>query len=200
MSAVSPLEGLERYKVILASGSPRRRELLGMLGVEFECKPLQGVDETYPATMDAMDVAPYLARKKCGYACGLISGDELVITADTVVVCGGKVLGKPTDADDARRMLHTLSGRTHAVVTGLAVATSGDMQCASAVTEVTFAELTDQEIDYYVEHYSPLDKAGAYGIQEWIGEVGVKGINGSYYNVMGLPMHVLYTLLRYYCK
>lgn len=187
---------LSRYGVVLASASPRRRELLAQLGVEFEVRPLKGVDESYPDDLPSEEVARYIAEKKCAAYMPHLAPDELVITADTVVVSCGSVLGKPADENQARAMLHELSGHAHTVVTGVAVATSERIVVRKAVTEVEFAPLSDVEIDYYVERYSPMDKAGAYGIQEWIGCMGVRRINGSYYNVMGLPLHVLYTMLK----
>lgn len=190
------LDFLNDYRVILASGSPRRRELLSMLGLDFEVRPIEGADESYPDTLDALEVAPYLAVKKAEYAlCGIRPG-EMIVTADTVVVCDGRVLGKPRDEADACRMLRMLSGKTHTVVTGVAVTTADRLESARALTDVTFAPLSDNEIEEYVSLYRPFDKAGAYGIQEWIGAIAVSGISGSYYNVMGLPLHVLYRLLR----
>lgn len=191
-----PLDNLQNYKLVLASASPRRRELLGMLGVPFEVRPLKCVDETYPPELPAVEVPLFLARKKGDAARVELSENEIIVTADTVVVCDGEVLGKPTDEADAKAMLRKLSGKTHTVVTGVAVATREVTLSQSAFTEVTFAQLSNAEIDYYVDRYKPLDKAGAYGIQEWIGCIGVKHISGSYYNVMGLPLHLLYTLLR----
>lgn len=193
---MSPLENLERYRIVLASASPRRKELLSMLGVDFTVRPLEGVDERYPSTLDAKDVPGFLARLKSDAAAKSIATDELVITADTVVIADGEVLGKPRDAADARRMLELLSGRTHTVITGVAVTAHNRREVASAFTEVEFAELSSAEIEYYIGHYRPFDKAGAYGIQEWIGSIAVKHISGSFYNVMGLPLHLLYTMLR----
>lgn len=180
---------------MLASGSPRRRELLGMLGITFDIIKPDNVAEVYPVDLPPEQVAEYLARLKadaCRPACG--TGD-MVITADTTVVCGGEVLGKPAGADEARSMLRTLSGRTHTVYTGVAVMTADRTDSFTSATEVTFAPLTDEEINYYIDRYRPFDKAGAYGIQEWIGAIAVGRIDGSYYNVMGLPVHRLYRLL-----
>lgn len=193
---MGPLDNLERFRIVLASASPRRKELLSMLGVDFTVRPLKGVDERYPSTLDAKDVPGFLARLKSDAAARSIAPDELVITADTVVIADGEVLGKPHDAADARRMLERLSGRTHTVITGVAVTAHNRREVASAFTEVEFAELSPAEIDYYIGHYRPFDKAGAYGIQEWIGCIAVKHISGSFYNVMGLPLHLLYTMLR----
>lgn len=194
--AKNPLENLDRFRVVLASASPRRSELLSVLGVKFEVRPLSGVDESFPADLPPREVPLHIARKKSAAAMELIADDELVITADTVVIVGGKVLGKPSDPEEARLMLGELSGKTHTVVTGVSVCGAGRQETAAAFTDVTFAALTYEEIDFYIERYRPFDKAGAYGIQEWIGCVGVRNIDGSFYNVMGLPLHLLYTLLR----
>ena len=152
----------------------------------------------YPASIEALEVAPFLTLKKSEayFDQKLITPETTVITSDTVVVAGSEVLGKPRDEEDARCMLRELSGHTHTVVTGVAVADARERLVRKAETKVTFAPLTGAEMDYYIEHYRPLDKAGAYGIQEWIGAVGVSRIEGSYYNVMGLPLHLLYTMLR----
>ena len=194
---VFPLSGLGRYRVILASGSPRRRELLSMLGVDFEVIPAPVDNEDYPPSLPAEEIAEYLAVKK-SEACRFGS-DALVITADTLVIAGDRVLGKPENAAHAREMLGILSGNTHKVVTGVAVSTAQGMRSFRAVTEVTFAPLTAQETEWYISSCRPFDKAGSYGIQEWIGCIGVTSINGSYYNVMGLPLHRLYTLLKEIC-
>lgn len=177
-------------KIILSSNSPRRRELLAGLGVDFEVKVIKGVDESYPATLPSEDVAEYIAREKA--AAYEVAADELMITADTVVVVGDDILGKPHDAAEARKMLREISGCTHRVVTGVCMKTLKETHSFSVVTGVTFKMLSDEEIDYYVEHYKPFDKAGAYGIQEWIGYIGVTGLEGSYYNVMGFPVQRVY--------
>ena len=184
------------YKIVLASNSPRRRELLGGLGIPFEVKVLPNISESYPDTLPADEIAEYIAREKGDVYKSRIDKDILVITADTVVICDNEVLGKPTDAADARRMLHLLSGRTHHVVTGVCLTTAFRQRSFSVRTEVTFKQLSDEEISYYVENYKPFDKAGAYGIQEWIGYIGVTGINGSYFNVMGLPVQRIYEELK----
>ena len=192
----NPLENLKRYNVKLASASPRRRELLGMLGIEFEVMRGIEVEESYPSTI-ALDYVPeYLARKKAADYALQASPDDLIITADTVVILGGEVLGKPKSDEDARLMLKLMSNRVHQVVTGVAVVADGEIHSLSASTFVEFAPLTEEEIIWYVDQYRPLDKAGSYGIQEWIGAVGVSRIDGSFYNVMGLPVHRLYTLLK----
>ena len=177
-------------KIVLASHSPRRHELLRGLGVDFSVNVINGIDESFPASMPKEEVAEHLAvKKREAYKVG---EDELLITADTIVVVDDEILGKPKDADDARRMLHTISGRVHKVVTGVCLATTTESRSFSVTTEVKFRQLRDSEIDYYIDHYKPFDKAGAYGIQEWIGYVGVEGIRGSYYNVMGFPVQRVY--------
>ena len=188
------------YKIILASNSPRRRELLAGLGLAFEVRVLEGVDERYPASLPADDVAEYIAAEKAEAYRSVMQPDELLITADTVVICDGEVLGKPVDEADACRMLRQLSGKTHHVVTGVCLTTTNDQRRFSVTTEVTFKPLTDSEIRYYVDNYHPLDKAGAYGIQEWIGYIGCTGLRGSYYNVMGLPVQRIYTELAILVK
>lgn len=184
-------------KIVLASHSPRRQELLKGLGVDFSVNVINGIDESFPASMPKEEVAEHLAvKKREAYKVG---EDELLITADTIVVVDDEILGKPKDADDARRMLHTISGRVHKVVTGVCLATTTESRSFSVTTEVKFRQLRDSEIDYYIERYKPFDKAGAYGIQEWIGYVGVEGIRGSYYNVMGFPVQRVYEeMTRYF--
>ena len=191
-----PLGNLDKYDVILASGSPRRRELLGMLDVAFRVDTSHGVDETVPEGVEVMDVPLYLSQLKAS-AYPLEEGDgKLVITADTVVIIDGEVLGKPADEADACAMLERLQGRVQTVVTGVTVRTAARTETFRAESRVEFAPLTCEEIEYYVAKYRPLDKAGAYGIQEWIGAAGIRGIEGSFYNVMGLPVHRLYETLK----
>ncbi len=190
------LDDLKRYNVILASNSPRRRELLADLGIDFQVKTIKGVDESYPHDLPVLEIAEYISRKKAQAYKSQMSADLLIITADTVVILGDEVLGKPADDADARRMLRELSGKTHKVVTGVTIATTCNIKSFSAVTDVEFAPLSDEDINYYVDHYRPLDKAGAYGIQEWIGCMGVRHISGCFYNVMGLPLHRLYSELN----
>lgn len=188
------LDNLNKYDIVLASNSPRRRELLGQLRVKFRVETIKGLDESYDPSMPVNEVAAYLSQLKASaYS---LAANELIITADTVVICAGEVMGKPVDRDDAYRMIRALSGRTHVVITGVTVATRDKKETFSNVTEVTFAPLTDEEIYHYIDDYRPYDKAGAYGIQEWIGYMGITGINGCYYNVMGLPINHLYTLLK----
>ena len=178
----------KRLKIILASASPRRKELLAGLDLDFEVKVVKGVSESYPKTLRAEEVPQYISREKA--AAYQVADDELLLTADTVVIVDNTILGKPHDADDARRMLRLISGRTHQVVTGVTLTTA--QKTFGVSTDVTFRQLTDDEIDYYIAHYRPFDKAGAYGIQEWIGYVGVTSIHGCYYNVMGLPVQRIY--------
>ena len=191
----NPLSHLDSYDIMLASASPRRRELLAMLEVPFTIAPPLDIEESYPSDLPAVEVAPYLARLKShAYS---PQGNQMIITADTVVVApDATVLGKPRDARDAAMMLRRLSGAPHDVVTGVAVATAERREVISCTTRVTFAPLSDSEIDFYIDRFKPFDKAGAYGIQEWIGAAAVASISGSYYNVMGLPIHRLYPLLR----
>lgn len=191
-----PLSNLDKYDIILASGSPRRRELLGMLDIDFTVDTTHSVDEVTPAGLPVEEIPAYLSALK-GAAYPLDPGsDKLVITADTVVILDGNVLGKPADAADALRMLMYLQGRTQTVVTGVTVRTFDRQTTFSATSQVEFGPLTEEEVRYYVEKYNPLDKAGAYGIQEWIGAACIKGIRGSFYNVMGLPVQRLYTELK----
>lgn len=180
----------KKLKIILASASPRRKELLAGLDLDFEVKVLKGVSESYPETLRAEEVPQYISREKA--AAYQVADNELLLTADTVVIVDNTILGKPHDADDARRMLRLISGRTHQVVTGVTLTTAKAQKTFGITTDVTFRRLTDDEIDYYITHYRPFDKAGAYGIQEWIGYVGVTSIHGSYYNVMGLPVQRIY--------
>ena len=190
------LDNIKDYKVILASASPRRYELLKGLDVEFSVKRLPDVEETYPAELQAGDVPLFLSKKKADAYRPIMGDDELVITADTIVWLDGKVLGKPADVDEARRMLHNMSGKRHAVFTGVTITTKGEQRSFVAQSNVTFAVLTEEEVEYYIEKYKPMDKAGAYGAQEWIGYIGMENIEGSYFNVMGLPVQRLYSELK----
>ena len=186
------LDNLEKYKVILASGSPRRRELMAGLGVNYEVRILPDVDESYPDTLQGEEIPLYIAKEKADAYIPMMQPDELIITADTIVWLDGKVLGKPRDRDDALQMLRTMSGRTHKVFTGVCITTTDWQRSFTAQTEVRFATLSEDEIIYYVDNFKPMDKAGAYGVQEWIGFIGVENISGSYYNIMGLPVQKLY--------
>lgn len=189
------LDKLKQYNVVLASNSPRRRELLADLGIDFEVRTIKGIDESYPHDLPVLEIAEYISRKKARAYRAEMAPNELIITADTVVILDDEVLGKPKDNTDACRMLSELSGKTHKVVTGVTIVTTNTIRSFSAITDVEFATLSDEDIHYYVEKYQPLDKAGAYGIQEWIGCMGVRHIDGSFYNVMGLPLHRLYNEL-----
>ena len=189
------LDNLEKYKVILASGSPRRRELMAGLGVNYEVRILPDVDESYPDTLQGEEIPLYIAKEKADAYIPMMQPDELIITADTIVWLDGKVLGKPRDREDASQMLRTMSGRTHEVFTGVCITTTDWQRSFTAQTEVRFATLSEDEIIYYVDNFKPMDKAGAYGVQEWIGFIGVENISGSYYNIMGLPVQKLYSEL-----
>lgn len=182
-------------KLLLGSQSPRRKELLGGLGCEFECRTAD-TEEIYPDSLQGEEIPIYLSRLKADALRHTLQEDELLITADTIVWHKGEVLGKPHDAEDAKRMLRSLSGETHKVITGVTLTTHSKQDSFSSMTEVRFSQLSEEEISYYVEHFLPLDKAGAYGIQEWIGHIGVEHINGSYFNVMGLPVQRLYQELK----
>lgn len=187
-----PLSG----RVILASNSPRRRELLSMIVPKFEIDLPNHVDESYPSDLPSAKVPEYLSRKKSEAYSGHLGCGDILITADTVVIVDGDILGKPRDYDDAAYMLHRLSGRTHDVVTGVTLRGHDRTESFSSLTRVSFAELGDEEIDEYIRSYKPFDKAGAYGIQEWIGAVAISRIDGSFYNVMGLPVHALYRRMQ----
>ena len=186
---------VNNYHIILASNSPRRRELLGGLDIDFEVKVLPDIEENYPDNLETPEIPVYIATEKAAAYKDMMAENDLIITADTVVVLGDEVLGKPVNLDDARRMLRELSGQTHQVITGVCLMTRERQRSFAVTTDVTFKELTDAEINYYVEKYQPLDKAGAYGIQEWIGYIGVTGLEGSYFNVMGLPVQRIYNEL-----
>ena len=194
-------------RIVLASNSPRRKELLAGLGIPYDVFVLQGIDESYPDNLPANEVAEYIARKKAKAYVNVNPNDNsklstlnsqlsLILTADTIVVCDGEILGKPRDAADACAMLRKLSGKTHQVYTGYCLQTADKTVSGTVCSDVTFKELSDEEITYYVEKYKPLDKAGAYGIQEWIGYIGITGIRGSYYNVMGLPVQRIYEEIK----
>ena len=177
-------------KIILSSNSPRRKELLAGLGVDFEVRLLKDVDERYPDDIPLNEVPLYIAIEKA--SAYTVAKDELVVTADTVVIVDNEILGKPKDRTEAYGMLRKISGKTHQVVTGVCLTTIDDQRSFTVTTDVEFKELSDNEIYYYIDKYRPFDKAGAYGIQEWIGYVGVLSLKGSYYNVMGLPVQRIY--------
>ena len=173
------LDNLKEYHIILASNSPRRRELLAGLGLDFEVRTLPGIDESYPDSLEGSHIPLYIARKKAEAYRTYLHKDELMITADTIVWLDRRVLGKPRDEAEAVQMLRDMSGRTHEVYTGVCLTTSARQRSFTVGTRVRFAQLCDEEIQYYVSHFHPLDKAGAYGVQEWIGYVGVEYIEGS---------------------
>lgn len=180
-----------QYHYILASKSPRRQQLLRSLGIDFEVRTKE-TDETYPEALTIEEIPVYLAKKKAGPFMEYLKEMELLITADTIVCYEGKVLGKPRDTKEARQMLLMLSGNEHQVISGVCL-TSVEKQIAFfAASNVQFKKLTENEIEYYIAHFKPFDKAGAYGIQEWIGTIGITHIEGSFYNVMGLPVQKLY--------
>ena len=189
------LQNIEKYKIILASQSPRRIELLGGLNIKFEVMVLD-VNEDFPAQMVGVDIPMYLAEKKANAYKHIMDEHTMIITADTIVWHEGKVLGKPVDETDARRMLRALSGKTHQVITGVCISTLQRRKVFHVISDVRFARLAEAEIEYYLHNFKPYDKAGSYGVQEWIGFVGVEHINGSYFNVMGLPVQRLYNELK----
>ena len=189
-------KNLEKYQVILASNSPRRRELLSGLGLDYVVKTLPGIDESYPEGLPGEEIPVYIAREKAEAYRAQMKADEFIITADTIVWLDGEVMGKPVDEEDAKRMLRRLSGKTHQVITGVCLTTTEKQRSFATLTNVRFTLLSEEEIDFYVKTYKPFDKAGSYGIQEWIGYVGVENIEGSYFNVMGLPVQRLYKELQ----
>lgn len=190
------LDNLKKYRLILASNSPRRKELLAGLGLDYEVRTLPDVDESYPESLQGGDIPLYISRMKADAYKPMLQPDELMITADTIVWMDGMVLGKPRNKYGAIEMLKQLSGGVHYVYTGVSITTQTRQESFYVATEVRFANLTDEEIEYYVDTYQPMDKAGAYGVQEWIGYIGVENIQGSYFNVMGLPVQRLYTELK----
>ena len=190
------LSNLKKYHIILASKSPRRQELLRGMGLDFEILTKE-TPEDYPAELPLDEVPRYLSlQKSMAFADEELPADYLLITSDTVVICEGEILGKPKYREDAARMLQLLSGKTHHVVTGVTVRSAEKTDSFAVRSNVTFAELDEEEINYYIAHCKPFDKAGAYGIQEWIGYVGISGLEGSFYNVMGLPTRRLYQCLK----
>ena len=196
IAAIPPLPSpsLEDKRIILASNSPRRRELLHTILPTFDIAEPRDIEETYPENIAAKDVAPYLSTIKAKAYHDILAPDNLLITADTVVICNDEILGKPGGAEEAEEMLNSLSGHLHTVVTGVTLSSlAGRMSDTFAeYTTVEFAKLSTNEIHQYVSRFKPFDKAGAYGIQEWIGAIGIRRIDGCFYNVMGLPLHTLY--------
>ena len=190
------IDRLKNHRILLASKSPRRRELLAGCGIDFEIAEGRDTEECFPADMPLGEVAEYLSKVKSdAYADTLTEGD-ILITADTVVIASGEILGKPKDREDAARMLRLLSGAEHEVVTGVTLRSIGKCESFSSVSKVCFRALSKEEIDHYIDTFKPYDKAGAYGIQEWIGYVAISGIVGSFYNVMGLPVQRLWVELE----
>ncbi len=187
---------LTDYRIILASNSPRRKELLSGIDVEYETRMLPDLDESYPNNIQQEDVAEFIAKKKAIAYFSELKDDELLITADTIVLIDKTILGKPVDENDAELMLRRLSGKVHKVITGVCLTSKSKQVCFSDISHVTFGELTDEEIRYYLSKYKPFDKAGAYGVQEWIGYIAVEKIEGSYFNVMGLPIYNIYRELK----
>lgn len=189
------LSNINKYKIILASQSPRRQELLKGLNIPFEVKTID-VEETYPAWIFGVDIPTYLAEKKANAFSALMEENTMLITADTIVWHEGKVFGKPANKEEAKSMLNALSGKKHQVITGVCISTLKKRRVFSVISDVRFAKLNAEEIEYYLENYQPYDKAGSYGVQEWIGFIGVESIEGSYFNVMGLPVQRLYNELK----
>ena len=187
---------LKSYRLILASQSPRRRQLLADAGIEYELAPRFECDEVFPEDLPAAEVAEYLSRLKSEAYPLQLEKNDILLTADTVVVAGGEVLGKPADRADAIAIIEKLSGKEHEVITGVTLRSADAVKSFSSHSKVHFRTLSREEIEYYVDTYSPMDKAGAYGIQEWIGYVGIEGIEGSFYNVMGLPIQRVYCELN----
>ena len=193
------LTNLQHYRIVLGSNSPRRKELLAGLDLKFEVEVIPGIDESYPDDLTADEIPAYIARKKAEAYLEKMTDNELLITADTIVVTYGqpdRILGKPTDREEAIEMLCHLSGHVHEVITGVCLTTKQKTVSFSVSSAVAFSNLEKDDIIYYVDKYRPYDKAGSYGIQEWIGYVGVEAINGSFYNVMGLPVQRLYQELK----
>ena len=190
------LENLSGYKIILASNSPRRKELLAGLDIDFEVKTVPGIEESYPETLKIEEIPVHIAKQKALAYQKYLEENTLIITADTIVLLNGNVYGKPENEQDAINMLKILSGQTHEVITGICLTGLKKQQTFFVSTKVKFADLQEDEINYYVKKYKPYDKAGAYGVQEWIGYIGVEKLEGSFYNVMGLPVRVLYTCLK----
>ncbi len=190
------LENLNKYEIVLASNSPRRKELLQRMGVNFKVRTLFGIDESYPDSLRGEDIVCYISRNKAKAYQSSMAPNELLITADTIVYVDGEVMGKPKNAEQAKEMLHKLSGKTHQVITGVTIVTAKRTENFGVTSQVKFTSITDEEINFYVNNYLPFDKAGAYGIQEWIGIVAVEEIKGSYFNVVGLPVQRLYQKLK----
>ena len=190
------LENLNKYEIVLASNSPRRKELLQRMGVNFKVRTLFGIDESYPDSLRGEDIVCYISRNKAKAYQSSMAPNELLITADTIVYVDGEVMGKPKNAEQAKEMLQKLSGKTHQVITGVTIVTAKRTENFGVTSQVKFTNITDEEINFYVDNYLPFDKAGSYVIQECIGIVAVEEIKGSYFNVVGLPVQRLYQKLK----
>jgi septum formation protein len=190
------LENISKYKLVLASNSPRRKELLSGLDINYEVRTIPDIEESYPDNLWKEEIPVYLARLKADAYKDYLQADTFLITADTIVWLDGKVYEKPEDEEDAKAMLRALSGRTHEVITGVCFMTQEKQKAFFALSKVKMATLDEEEIEYYVKKYKPYDKAGAYGVQEWIGYIGVEQLEGSFYNVMGLPVRMVYKYLK----
>tara|TARA_B110000196_G_scaffold273402_1_gene249810 strand:+ start:1042 stop:1626 length:585 start_codon:yes stop_codon:yes gene_type:complete len=186
---------LKNYNIILGSASPRRKQLLAELGIEFTIKTTQK-EEHFPEKLEGAEIAEFLAKQKADLISGELSANYLLITADTIVMKGNEILHKPKDKDDAIRILNNLSGKSHKVISAVCIKSAKKEVVFSSITEVFFTNLSDDEINFYIERCKPFDKAGSYGIQEWIGFIGIKKIIGSYNNVVGLPTAKLYQKLK----
>ena len=189
------LEHLKKYQILLASNSPRRQQLLSQLGISFKVSVIPGIDESFPEDLADDKVAAFITRKKAQAYLSNLTANQMLIVADTVVRVNGQILGKPKSRVEAVGMLVLLSGKEHIVTTAFGVLTTEKSVVKSVHTQVEFAKLTREMIEFYVDTYKPYDKAGSYGIQEWIGSVGIIGIHGAYVNVMGLPVQSLYETL-----
>jgi septum formation protein len=190
------MDNLSKYHIVLASGSPRRQQFLKDLGLAFEIK-LKEIEEVFPETLKAQEITDYLSKLKAQAFKNQIATNEILITSDTIVWLENKAIGKPKDADDAFKILRNLSGKTHEVITSVCFTTKDTSEIINDITKVTFSELSDEAIWYYIKEYKPFDKAGAYGIQEWIGLIGISKIEGSYTNVVGLPTEKVYHYLSH---
>lgn len=182
---------MDEFKIVLGSKSPRRQELIKELGFPFEIRTKE-IEENFPSSLDSTEVAPYLAKLKAQPLIETLTVNELLLTSDTVVVHNNKVLGKPKNSEEAFNMLKNLSNNVHEVITGVHLESITMNKTFATTTKVHFSELSDEQIHFYINNYQPFDKAGSYGIQEWIGMIGVEKIEGCYYNVMGLPVHDVY--------
>lgn len=194
------LEKIKEYSLILASGSPRRQELMKAAGFTFQLYSDLEVEETYPENLSGQEIPVYLAQKKSAAYSVPLNERDVLITADTIVCKGNRVLEKPVNKEEAMATLGLISGDSHFVYTGVCLRSAAKLSSFVATTEVRFGSLSEEEINYYIDHYKPYDKAGAYGIQEWIGYIGAEEIRGSYFNVMGLPVHRLYRELEVFIK